>query len=157
LESSSRVLTVQERSQLSAWRKAALSILAAGALAFKAPEFLPLMQATPMVGSVLLMAVFIFLAHKIQKRLSRSELTKPGDRWLLFAGISAAVASFGHLLSSIITYLADSFMVTMAFSTGMGAAATIVTFAPLVIAIVFLCVWWARRQSISPFGKSDGW
>lgn len=157
LEASGRVLTAQESKQLSVWRSAIVSIFAAGALLFKAPEFLPVTQAGPTLGSLLLMLILLFFMHKVQLRLARTELTKPGDRWLMFAAIAGSIAAFGHALDGIVNYLAESFLVTVAVSNAMGVLTSIFTFAPLLVAIVFLSVWWTRRQSITPFGKSDGW
>lgn len=157
LEVPGRILTPQEKNQLGVWRSAILSIFALGAFVFKAPEFLPLTQAGPILIALLLMAVSLGFSFKIRRRLTRSELTKPGDRWLMFAGIAGAIGMVGHASSFAVNYLAESFIVTSGVASALGILAATCTLAPLLIAIVFLFVWWTRRQSITPFGKSDGW
>jgi serine/threonine protein kinase len=157
LEYTGRVLTDLEKKQLVAFQKASLSLSLAGALLFKAPPFPPFAQTGTLMSSVVLMTILIFFTSKIYSRVKRIEATKPGDRWLLFSSISTTVAALGYGLNGLARYLSDSFMVTMDVATKFDSITTVMTYAPLVIAIVFAAVWWSRRHAITPFGKSDGW
>lgn len=157
LMSSGRSLTEEEEAQLSLWRKLIASTAIFGALFFKAPEFVPLIQVGPILGAFFALAMFLFGTHRIQLRLSKPDRIKPGDRWLLLSGIAASTAIVGYASSLIISYLASIFMLTSSFASGAGAVAAVFTFAPMLVSLVFLAVWAARRDSPAPFGKSDGW
>lgn len=149
--------SAQERRVLNGW---ALTMLLSGALILllgKAPIAEPVSSVIPIVVPLLGASISALCLTAVTRRLRGLSKIIPGDKWASLACISFCVAFISNLLGVVVNWQIERFMIPIPMASVLSGVANVVMIATLVIGFAFTAVWMNRRNSIGPFGKSDGW
>jgi tRNA A-37 threonylcarbamoyl transferase component Bud32 len=128
------------------------------ALYCKAPVTPWLTNVLPFVGPALFLLATAGVTFSVgRKFISRKELVKPGERWLLLSCAAFLVYIVSDLGQVLLDTLKNNFMIALPQYTPLYSAVVSLEFVSMVLTVAFVMVFLARRSSVSPFGKSDGW
>lgn len=152
-----RVLSEEERLPLRIWRRFVLSATICLALWYKAPQYVFTPYIAPVVVMVPLFVGFCFLSERVARRLRSKNGMKPGDKWLLLAGISGGAASFLFAVVASLNLLASLQLIPVGLPEAARGLMGPFVLAPGLISLVFFFVWGTRKKTVAPFGKTDGW
>lgn len=153
-----RAPTAEEERLLRLFRVFILLTATFMALYCKAPTTAWLSTVLPFINPVLFLlatgGVCFSIARKFKRR---KDQVKPGDRWLLLACGSFLIYVVSDLGQVYLDTLKNNFMIAMPQYTPLYNAVVTLEFASMILTAAFVMACLARRSSVSPFGKSDGW
>lgn len=150
--------TADENRLLRLFRTFILLTAAFMALYCKAPTTAWLSNILPFVGPALFLLATAGVAFSVARKFRRKkEQIRPGDRWLLLGCGSFLAYIMSDLGQVVLDTLKNNFMIALPQYTPIYSAVVTLEFASMILTVAFAMVFLARRSSVSPFGKSDGW
>jgi serine/threonine protein kinase len=152
-----RIPTAQENENLALFRKCLLFSATWFFMFFKAPQTEGLSTLLPFICPLALLTAGSILCFKLARRLRNAQKIQAGDRWALLSLLSVITSFAAQLLGVTVQFMSGMFLLPYPQAQALANSASVGQMAAIVIAFVFGFVWLSRRNSMSHFGKTDGW